>query len=446
MSDPKRAQFVVKRAGGKKQTIDVDFNPASLQLTMETKLAQSKDKKLGKQQVVNESTSKLSMELVFDTTVTGANVCDKTEQVARMLGDTKGSPPPEVLFSWGAFAFTGLVDSYKETIEFFSADGVPLRSTVALGMTSKKDVFNRGPDGLKAGKWAGSSSMEKGATETPRAPGQSTTDAGTEGGDPNAGRAIAEQNSEENMRFPESDTLTVDDAAPLAPPVPFAEGGSGAGFGASAELGFGISAEFGFSAEFGIGVSADFGVSAEFGLGVSADLGISSDFGGGGGSSGIGGSSGGGVSGGLGSSAGGTSRPSGASAGPSRSSGGRTLGAVGAAGPRARLSGGATAGATRGTRSGLPGQTSAAAGGPARGSRASAGVPATQGAFDGIHTPSPGQGAARRPRLDPSRLLPSSEPGTERVDEDAVFEIGGKLVAGAPRLGGAKRRVRFDEE
>ncbi len=208
------------------ENIEVHFNPASLQLTLSTKLNEKKAKGEGGRQAVNESTAKLSVELVFDTTDTLNNVCDTTVKVARLLGD-KGQPPPLVTFAWGAFKFVGIVDSYKETLDFFSAEGVPLRSSVALGMTQDENIFDRGPAGQQAAGWspaggAGSNNARVAPT------GGSITQTAARAGAPEAGRFIAAMNGVENMRFPSAPTLTVDVSASLSPPAAFAGVGAGA--------------------------------------------------------------------------------------------------------------------------------------------------------------------------------------------------------------------------
>ena len=46
-----------------------------------------------------------------------------------------------VEFSWGTYSFTGVIEQYKETLDFFSADGVPLRASVSLTLSSKELTF-----------------------------------------------------------------------------------------------------------------------------------------------------------------------------------------------------------------------------------------------------------------------------------------------------------------
>ncbi|NTX06652.1 hypothetical protein HUA74_42070 [Myxococcus sp. CA051A] len=223
MSAPTKATFTPKG----QSPIEVHFNPASLQLTLSTKLNEKKSKKQGGRQVVNEGTAKLAVELVFDTTDTLDNVCDTTVKVARLLGE-KGKPPPFVAFEWGAFKFEGIVDSYKETLDFFSSDGVPLRSSVSLGMTQDEDIFARGAPGQQAAGWSPAEAGADSQSQVARPPGGgSTTTTATQAGAPSAGRAIAAMNGELSMRFPSAPVLTVDVSATLSPPAAFASVGIG---------------------------------------------------------------------------------------------------------------------------------------------------------------------------------------------------------------------------
>ncbi len=271
MTAPKDAVFRIEDTG---KTIRTHFNPATLSLTVSTKLSEGTGKKKGSRQAVNEGSAKLSVDLVYDTTSTLENVCDQTVEVARLLGE-KGKPPPRVSFDWGAFKFTGVVDSFKETLEFFSADGIPLRSAVSISMTQDEDIYSRGATGQRAAGWiggAGSSAGDPNAEVPPPPPGGSTTVTATQGGDPAAGRAIAAQNGEESMRFPRSPALTVDASAQLAPPVSFA--------GANVSLSASASFSLGVSASAGLGASAGFGLSASASFGTNASAGIRTTFGG----------------------------------------------------------------------------------------------------------------------------------------------------------------------
>ncbi|WP_257446343.1 CIS tube protein [Archangium lipolyticum] len=266
---PEPAKLLVQ---GRKPIV-AHFNPATLRLTLTTKLGLGKKgTKNEGQQVVNEGSAKLSVELIFDTTDTHKNVCDQTVEVARLLGE-KERPPPQTTFDWGAFAFTGIVDSYQETLDFFSVEGVPLRSTVSITMTKTKDIFSRGKptqDGVgwsggeSGGGGGGGSANQAAQVEAPPT-GGSTTVTATQAGAPAAGRAIAAMNGEESMRFPRAPTLTVDASVPLAPPAAFTV--PGASLAANASLGASLGAGLGAT-----GASASAGFSSSFGGGSSAGI------------------------------------------------------------------------------------------------------------------------------------------------------------------------------
>jgi hypothetical protein len=78
----------------------------------------------------------LAMELIFDTSDTGANVQLQTLQIAAMMAaPNKDATKPLVQFLWGTFIFNGSILSMTETIDLFSPQGVPLRASVQLRMT-----------------------------------------------------------------------------------------------------------------------------------------------------------------------------------------------------------------------------------------------------------------------------------------------------------------------
>jgi hypothetical protein len=278
------AEFVTSE----NRRIPVHFNPASLQFTLANTLERKGNKP---QQFVKESKAQLTMELVFDTTDESTNVCTKTEEIAKLMEPGKDKVPPVVTFDWGEFTFRGIIDSYKETIDFFSPEGLPLRCTVNLSMSRQEKVFDSRSDSSGGGGGGGSGGGAGGAgaggpggsggsggapgdvVDTAPQTNQSTTSVASQGGDPSAGRAIAESNGEESIRFPQNASLSIDTSVPLGPPVAFASGGAGfsleAGFSAGAADGGG----FGISGGAGIGVGA--GLSVQMGTGFSAGGGLS---------------------------------------------------------------------------------------------------------------------------------------------------------------------------
>jgi hypothetical protein len=235
--------------------VSVHFNPASLQYTVSNTL---KDQGSGskKKQYVSQTTAKLTMDLVFDTTATGVDVRETTDKMAKLLkphGPSGKQVPPLVEFGWGVYRFTGMVEQYKETLDFFAASGVPLRSSVNLTLSSQDVIFesNKNPNASVDGNLAPE------PVSVPTSPGPAGGPAGLANslGDPRAARAIAAANGSDSLRFSAGAELAV---------------GVGAGVSLSAAAAFSTGA----SAGFGLGISggAGLGISGGVGAGLSADF------------------------------------------------------------------------------------------------------------------------------------------------------------------------------
>jgi hypothetical protein len=235
--------------------VSVHFNPASLQYTVSNTL---KDQGSGskKKQYVSQTTAKLTMDLVFDTTATGVDVRETTDKMAKLLkphGPSGKQVPPLVEFGWGVYRFTGMVEQYKETLDFFAASGVPLRSSVNLTLSSQDVIFesNKNPNASVDGNLAPE------PVSVPTSPGPAGGPAGLANslGDPRAARAIAAANGSASLRFSAGAELAV---------------GVGAGVSLSAAAAFSTGA----SAGFGLGISggAGLGISGGVGAGLSADF------------------------------------------------------------------------------------------------------------------------------------------------------------------------------
>jgi hypothetical protein len=277
----------------------VHFNPESLQYTVQNTLKEE-GKGAKKKQHVSQTSAKLTMQLVFDTTDTGEDVRVYTDEMAKLLqpykdGDDKS--PPLVEFGWGVYRFTGLVEQYKETIDFFAAGGVPLRSSVDITLASQDVVFesSHNPSASVDGDL---SAQEPTVHEQPE-PGQSSGPSGAAGlanalGDPRAARAIAALNGSSSLRFGAGAGLAVGGGISLQAAAAFSVGASaGIGIGAGAGIGIGGGAGIGIGAGAGIGIGggigigagasagAGFGASAGAGFGVSAGAGFGVSAGGG---------------------------------------------------------------------------------------------------------------------------------------------------------------------
>lgn len=262
-----RIGAVTGRSDAVSEWIDVHFNPASLQLQVSSELKDTRNNE--RKQYVAKATAKLTMELQFDTTDTGDDVMQTTRKleafVAPPLNRQNHSqiPPPVVLFEWGRVKFKGVADSYKETIDFFSANGVPLRALVNLTISRQDQVFDDAPD--EAPDTAGSTNDDLDTSSSSAADAANTAEA------PGAARALAAANGQASLRFGDGSPLTVSASVTLKPPAAFASVGVSGGLGIGGGGGLGIGAVAGI----GIGGGAAIGIGATAGVGVTGGAGIS---------------------------------------------------------------------------------------------------------------------------------------------------------------------------
>ena len=267
--------------------VTVHFNPASLVYTVENSVAQQSGAPKTAQYVAQFS-GKLTMDLQFDTTDTGSDVRTVTNQVALFMqasanasaaaqnsappsanGNSSGPPPkapPVLMFQWGTYQFQGIMDSFKETIDFFSADGVALRALVNIGLSRQDQVFDEGAN-LSGPTAAGSL--------VPTSSSDSAQSMATLGGDPSAARQLGAQNGLESLRFTGGASLQVGGSGGVQfnPPVAFVTASAGAGAGIGLGISAGVSA--GGSAGISIGGSAGISAGGSAGISVGASAGIS---------------------------------------------------------------------------------------------------------------------------------------------------------------------------
>jgi hypothetical protein len=251
---------------------DVHFNPTSLTHTISNTL---KDEGSGSRtkQFVDKTTAKLSMQLVFDTTDTGEDVRAHTDKVAKLLqpvADDHKQVPPNVEFSWGLYSFLGMVEQYKEAIDFFAASGVPLRSTVDISLASQDVQFDSGKNP------PASVDGNQGPEPSVLAGGGGPSGLASALGDPRAARAIASANGSVSLRFGAEAGLAIGASVELKAEAAFSAGASaGIGIGGGAGIGIGGGAGIGIGGGAGIGIGGGVSVSAGMGAGSSAGIGIS---------------------------------------------------------------------------------------------------------------------------------------------------------------------------
>jgi hypothetical protein len=266
--DPNSQQALTDKA------IPVHFNPETLKLsytvTVKADTASKNSSDQSAQQSSNNS-AKLAVDLIFDTTdlfEQQQDEADVRKVVTRKIVDTFVAPPPPTdgaasgkpipanpcLFLWGTFQFTGLVDSYNETLEFFSASGVPLRAAVAISLTENRYNITNIPQRVP------------GQAQPVPPGGQIGSALSSAGMDPTDWRSTALANGMETPRFSASGSINVGIGAGFAASAG-ASGGTGFSVGASASLGTGIAGAFSASSGAAATTSAGFGASASAGFG-----------------------------------------------------------------------------------------------------------------------------------------------------------------------------------
>lgn len=130
----------------------VQFNPESLRVAYANQSANGGQRGGSAVQYVGQGTTRLSFDLWFDVTAASPHEAQNstndvrrlTEQVVDLIRPTATDEedkfiPPGVRFLWGTFLFEGILDSVNESLEYFSEDGKPLRSSLSIQM-SKQDV------------------------------------------------------------------------------------------------------------------------------------------------------------------------------------------------------------------------------------------------------------------------------------------------------------------
>ncbi len=299
------------------KTVDIQFNPESLKVTYANQNRGGDQPGGSGRQFVGSSTSKLSLELLFDTTevheTSGSqnDVRKKTESVAYFIkpktpqasSDSSNRVPPGVSFEWGTFIFRGVVDSMDETLDYFSEQGVPMRATISLTIARQEIEFLFGSPGQAGGTGpAAPGTPPPGAAPLkPAQDGNSVQQMAGREGRSNDWKPIAAANGIENpLRLQAGTLLNMSAGARVGlsagasvgvstgASASFGAGGSaGASFGAGASLGVGSAAglsaggQVGFSAGLGggLGFSTGVGTGASAGVDVSAGAGAGASLG-----------------------------------------------------------------------------------------------------------------------------------------------------------------------
>lgn len=212
-----------------RQHITVQFNPASLRVTLSNTLDADRAGGGGggpAAQFIDKSESTLAIELLFDTSVgepeqvepgegggqsLHQDVRELTRRIAvafmqpRQSSEQRLQAPLRCQFQWGSFLFTGMLATYSETLDFFASSGIPLRAKLAL--TFKEDRFQFEIRDLR-GQGQDQTSPAMGG------PGVSAAEATRQGGrDPRQWRETSMYNGEENARATDPNGVAVPSGA-----------------------------------------------------------------------------------------------------------------------------------------------------------------------------------------------------------------------------------------
>lgn len=280
--------------------VDVQFNPTTLKVSLSNTLKENQRNGNSRStQYVDKSSSSLTVELIFDTTYIeapptqpqgqqgpnppasgsrnrieqGSDVRDQTKKIAERFLKPVGSgsrmqAPKRCLFQWGSFEFVGLVESYEETLDFFSKEGRPLRATVSLKLKEDRYQFRQRTQGVAAASQATPTLSPTGNTNNnnrnngannpdsngaPRPDQQTAPVPGSSNNQPGNWRDTALYNGVENPRLPTASTLAIPNVS------------AGASIGLNASTTFSVNAN--------VGVSVTSSVTPAFRFGASASLG-----------------------------------------------------------------------------------------------------------------------------------------------------------------------------
>ena len=205
--------------------VNVQFNPESLKVTYSNQVATSDNKNAqtgtAAMQHVGSGTTKLAVQLWFDITHPTASdsnardVRDLTGKVTYFItpkadeNDPKKFSIPAVKFLWGAFSFVGVMESLEETLELFSNDGRPIRSSISFSLTQQEILAFASGQGVTLPAIAATSSNKPAGTvpltsATSGATLQSLADTSGSGKD---WQDIASANGIENPRLLEAGQL-----------------------------------------------------------------------------------------------------------------------------------------------------------------------------------------------------------------------------------------------
>lgn len=227
--------------------IPVQFNPASLRLKLTNQSSGGRSRGRQARQNNGQSSSVLSMDLVFDSADEGTrtapvSVREKTNRVERFVlpKENTSDAPPLLRFEWDKIIIVGIVESLDINFEHFAANGAPLRAKMSLSIKEQEPGYAYLEIGKGKKESAGSEKAKSDRSDTALDGETAPEFLARKGLDPAAWRG-----------------LDVDLSAGLS-----LEAGIEVGFSASIGVGLGIGVSAGVMAEVGVSLEASLGIGA----------------------------------------------------------------------------------------------------------------------------------------------------------------------------------------
>jgi hypothetical protein len=158
---------IPKPTPGPAKVFTLQFNPETLKVNYSTMRSGGTQPAGGGAQFNGQISTRLSMELWFDISLTDASgdVRNLTREISYFLAPqanpsqpNQPTAPPAMRFQWGAFLFRGVLDTMDETLELFSEDGRALRAGVSISLSEQRvarDLVDTSGSSAGAGLGAG---------------------------------------------------------------------------------------------------------------------------------------------------------------------------------------------------------------------------------------------------------------------------------------------------
>jgi len=165
--------------------ISVLFYPSQYTQEKTTNYPEGDNQKEHKIQFTGSNPETLSMNLFFDTYVTGEDVRTYTKEITDLMD---GSSPQVLKVVWGQINFTCVLERVTKTFTMFRADGVPVRATLDVHFKEYADES------------VNSTSQDTTVVQTVKSGDSLSSLASDVYGDPSKWRDIAEANNISNPR------------------------------------------------------------------------------------------------------------------------------------------------------------------------------------------------------------------------------------------------------